>query len=67
MLDTLKNNVGTTVAFGDVIQLSKASSKDPRVADGFERYVGLEHLEPSDLKVRSWGNIADGITFTKVG
>ena len=66
MLDTLKNNVGTTVAFGDVIQLSKASSKDPRVADGFERYVGLEHLEPSDLKVRSWGNIADGITFTKV-
>ena len=65
MLDTLKNNVGTTVAFGDVIQLSKASSKDP-VADGFERYVGLEHLEPSDLKVRSWGNIADGITFTKV-
>ena len=65
MLDTLKNNAGTTVAFGDVIQLSKASSKDP-VADGFERYVGLEHLEPSDLKVRSWGNIADGITFTKV-
>ena len=65
MLDTLKNNVGTTVAFGDVIQLSKASSKDP-VADGFKRYVGLEHLEPSDLKVRSWGNIADGITFTKV-
>ena len=65
MLDTLKNNVGTTVAFGDVIQLSKASSKDP-VADGFERYVGLEHLEPSNLKVRSWGNIADGITFTKV-
>ena len=65
MLDALKNNVGTTVAFGDVIQLSKASSKDP-VADGFKRYVGLEHLEPSDLKVRSWGNIADGITFTKV-
>ena len=65
MLDTLKDNVGTTVAFGDVIQLSKASSKDP-VADGFERYVGLEHLEPNALKVRSWGNIADGITFTKV-
>jgi type I restriction enzyme S subunit len=26
--------------------------------------VGLEHLEPSDLRIRSWGNVADGVTFT---
>lgn len=65
MPETLKNNAGTTVAFGDVVQLSKASSKDP-AADGIERYVGLEHLEPSDLRIRRWGDIADGITFTRV-
>lgn len=53
------------VKFGDVVQLSKARSQDP-LADGIERYVGLEHLEPGDLRIRSWGNVADGVTFTSV-
>lgn len=53
------------VKFGDVVQLSKARSQDP-LADGIDRYVGLEHLEPSDLRIRSWGNVADGVTFTSV-
>lgn len=53
------------VKFGDVVSLSKARSQDP-LADGIERYVGLEHLEPGDLRIRSWGNVADGVTFTSV-
>jgi len=53
------------VKFGDVVQLSKARSQDP-LADGIERYVGLENLEPGDLRIRSWGNVADGVTFTSV-
>lgn len=53
------------VKFGDVVRLSKERSQNP-LADGFERYVGLEHLEPGDLRIRSWGNIADGVTFTNV-
>ena len=53
------------VKFGDVVRLSKARSQDA-LADGFERYVGLEHLEPGDLRIRSWGNVADGVTFTNV-
>lgn len=53
------------VKFGDVVRLSKARSQDP-LADGFERYLGLEHLEPGDLRIRSWGNVADGVTFTNV-
>jgi type I restriction enzyme S subunit len=53
------------VKFGDVVQLSKIRSQDP-LADGFDRYVGLEHLEPGDLRIRSWGNVADGVTFTSV-
>ena len=53
------------VKFGDVVRLSKARSRDP-LADGFERYVGLEHLDPGDLRIRSWGNVADGVTFTSV-
>lgn len=53
------------VKFGDVVRLSKARSQDP-LADRIERYVGLEHLEPGDLHIRSWGNVADGVTFTSV-
>lgn len=53
------------VKFGDVVCLSKARSQDP-LADGIERYIGLEHLEPGDLRIRSWGNVADGVTFTSV-
>ncbi len=51
--------------FGDVVRLSKTRSQDP-LADGIERYVGLEHLEPGDLRIRSWGSVADGVTFTSV-
>ena len=65
MHETLKNNVGTTVAFGDVVQLATTSSKNP-AADGFDRYVGLEHMQTSDLRIRNWGDIADGTTFTRV-
>ena len=53
------------VKFGDVVRLSKARSQDP-LTDGFDRYVGLEHLEPGDLRIHSWGNVADGVTFTSV-
>lgn len=53
------------VKFGDVVRLSKARSRDP-LADGIERYIGLEHLEPGELRIRSWGSVADGVTFTSV-
>lgn len=53
------------VKFGDVVRLSKSKSKDP-LADGFERYVGLEHLEPGDLRILRYGNVADGVTFNNV-
>jgi type I restriction enzyme S subunit len=53
------------VKFGEVVQLSKARCADP-LAEGVERYVGLEHLEPGDLRIRNWGNVVDGVTFTSV-
>lgn len=53
------------VKFGEVARLSKTRCQDP-LAEGVERFVGLEHLEPGDLRIRSWGNVADGVTFTSV-
>jgi len=67
MTDTTKSarKSWTKVAFGDVVQLARERSSDPE-ADGHERFIGLEHIDPGDLRVRRWGNIADGVTFTNV-
>ena len=55
----------TRVAFGDVVRLSKERAKDPE-AEGYQRIVGLEHIDPGDLRIRRWADIADGTTFTSV-
>ena len=55
----------TRVALGDVVRLSRERAPDPEAA-GFTRYVGLEHIDPGDLTIRRWGNVAEGTTFTNV-
>ncbi len=54
----------TRVRFGDVVENVNETVRDPAAAD-VERYIGLEHLEPGSLHIRSWGNAADGTTFTR--
>ena len=62
----VSNKTGwTPVAFGDVVRLSKARSKDPE-AEGYQRVVGLEHIDPGDLRIRRWAHISDGTTFSSV-
>jgi restriction endonuclease S subunit len=54
----------TRVRFGDVVDnLNETESNS--AAAGLERFIGLEHLEPGSLHIRSWGNVADGTTFTR--
>lgn len=53
----------TWVSFGDVVKLNTDRCADP-VAAGIERYVGLEHIEPEDLRIRRWGLVEEGTTFT---
>ena len=55
----------TRLAFGDVVRLSTERTSDPGAA-GFERYVGLEHLDRGDLAIHRWGDVADGTTFTTI-
>ncbi len=52
-----------TIKFADVVSLSTTRTANPFAA-GIERFVGLEHIEPGKLHIRSWGKVADGITFT---
>jgi type I restriction enzyme S subunit len=52
------------VRFGDVVQnVNETCDADE---SGLERFIGMEHLEPGSLHVRSWGNVADGTTFTRL-
>jgi len=51
------------VKFGDVVRLCGDRCPNPALA-GIERYVGLEHLEPGNLQIRSWGLVSEGVTFT---
>lgn len=53
----------TLVRFEDVVRLNTSRTADPASA-GIDRFVGLEHIEPENLHIRSWGNVADGTTFT---
>jgi type I restriction enzyme S subunit len=32
---------------------------------GVNHFIGLEHIEPENLKISAWGNIENGTTFTK--
>jgi type I restriction enzyme S subunit len=52
------------VRFGEVVENVNETESVPTEA-GLERFIGLEHLEPGSLQIRTWGNVADGTTFTR--
>lgn len=52
------------VRFGDVVENLNETERDPR-ASGIERYIGLEHMVPGSLHIRTWGDTANGTTFTR--
>ena len=64
LINLLNHNQPMTLSrFADLVHLSSTRTADP-LAAGIERFVGLEHIEPENLHIRSWGNVADGVTFT---
>jgi type I restriction enzyme, S subunit len=53
------------VRFGEVVRDVNQACRDPQ-AQGLERFIGLEHIDPENLHVRRWGLLADTeVTFTK--
>lgn len=54
------------VKFGDICREVTLSTKSP-LADGYQRYIGLEHLDSGSLKIKRWGMIEeDNPSFTRV-
>ncbi len=62
---TLDTSNWDKVTLGDIVRSLTIATKDP-LSEGFERYVGLEHIETGNMHIKSWGNVADGTTFTRV-
>jgi type I restriction enzyme S subunit len=57
----------TRVKFGDVVRNSNENSRNLE-ADGIDRVIGLDHLDPGSLRLARWDNLAelpDGTTFTR--
>ncbi|MCL4457016.1 MAG: restriction endonuclease subunit S [Nitrospirae bacterium] len=52
----------TPTNFGGVADCIEQHDKQKKDVN---RFIGLENIEPENLKITTWGNIADGTTFTK--
>lgn len=52
------------VTFGDVAFELKSTVKDTK--EKLEYYIGLDHIDPENLHISRWGNLAEGVSFTKV-
>lgn len=50
--------------FGDVVDNTNRTIKDP-IESGVDKFIGLEHLDSGDLKIKRFGETVDGVTFTK--
>lgn len=53
------------VKFGDVVRNVNLTTKDAGSL-GIDRVVAMKHMDPGDLKISRWGDVADGTTFTRV-
>lgn len=52
------------VKFGDVVRNVNDNVKDPAAA-GIKRVLGLEHLEPGELRIQRWSDVSPESTFTR--
>jgi len=62
---TIDTSAWKTYKFGDIARNLTTAIQDP-LFEGIERYVGLEHIMPGNIHIKSWGNVADGTTFTRI-
>ena len=55
----------SSAKFGDVVENTNRTIKNP-IESGIDKFIGLEHLDGGSLKIKRFGHIADGVTFTKL-
>jgi len=60
----LRKDKWENVKIEDVISELRESSSNP-IKEGFEKYIGFEHIEPENLYLTKFGYLNDGVTFKK--
>jgi|GEM_PF-2520876 len=60
----IETNKWHRVPIDSIVDELRVNSTDP-IYDGHEFYIGFEHIESGNLKVTTFGSLADGVSFTK--
>lgn len=60
----LDNKGWKKVRFGEVCRNLNVTIKSPE-QNGYDKVIGLENIESGSLHIKTWGDLADGTTFTK--
>lgn len=60
----LDRSTWTRVRLGDVVKNLNEPVREPGTV-GIDRVIAMEHLDPGELRIVRWGDIADGTTFTR--
>ncbi len=60
----LRKDKWQTLPIGDVVSELRNTSVKP-LENGYEKYIGFEHIEPGNIYLNQFGSLSDGVTFTK--
>lgn len=60
----LRKNEWGKEQIGNVVSELRNTSSNP-IKDGFDRYVGFEHIEPENIYLTQFGNLSEGISFNR--
>lgn len=60
----LKKDTWASIQIGNIVSELRNSSSNP-VKDGYDRYVGFEHIESENIHLRQFGDLNDGVSFKK--
>jgi len=60
----LRKDKWQTVNIGDVVYELRNTANNP-MEEGYERYIGFEHIQPENIYLNEFGDLNDGVTFKK--
>ena len=60
----LRKDKWQTVPIGDVVSELRNTANNP-IEEGYEKYIGFEHIEPENIYLNVFGDLNDGVTFKK--
>lgn len=60
----LRKDKWQVVTIGEVVSELRNTAYNP-IEEGYEKYIGFEHIEPENLNLKVFGDLNDGVTFKK--